>query len=330
MDIGKLAESLTDERCGLFFLAGLDEAGPAGGQPILTVHAAEGTVGPEQQRFILTGVAASHPGMDVRIRLHSTPELYARDSLEAFAATFDHDHIVADPTGAFARVSKLLSLARAIRAEAGDAITRIFWRSDDSSLVVLAAPAAGAPGNPEGSGQLRDRIDRLIERQACPELRKAIASVRVCDAVPAGRYSAVDAASRVVPAVERKAAAGGRGLIRMLARIPGIAAVIGLGTLSVAHARTPAIAEHGEMYLPGIAGLVGLTTLGENSYGFRNRYQAMGGLRLYFGDTGALSGSAFMPGSLRLEDPLPGDPGADAAQESWPSMPKPPRLASND
>lgn len=298
MGYSRLAERLADEGCGLYFLAGLDTNGAGDGPDVLTVHATEGAIGEGHQRFIADRIAESHPDIEVRIHFHSTQALYEPDSLEGFARLFEHDHIVADPTGAFARVSGLLKLARLIRAEVGHAIERLLWQADISSLVVVTRPLdpdMPAVEKRESADRLRAEITSLIESHACPELKEAVRSVRVCDAPPPGRFTAIHSVPRAVAPPRKRRVAG------LLGRIPWIAALIGLGTFSAANARTPVTAEDG-LPLPGITGLVGLTTLGENSYGLRNRYQAMGGLRLYFGDTGVLMRSSFRPGISRAEE----------------------------
>jgi hypothetical protein len=104
-----MMERLGDERCGLYFLAGVDTK-TVNRPGMLIIHAAQGgAITREHEHFIETAFGGEiDPDLEVRICYHSSRDLYAPDSLESFAKLFEHDHIVADPTGAFARVSKLL------------------------------------------------------------------------------------------------------------------------------------------------------------------------------------------------------------------------------
>lgn len=262
-----LAGKLVDDRCGLYFLAALDAN-------VVTIHAAEGALAREHEDAVREIVAACGPGLDVRIALHSEDELHAPDSLESFSGRFRHAQILVDPTGAFERVRRLLALAKLIRAEFGRSVGRILWRADAAGLVVLAAPRRD-----ESLDVLSERLDALVERHACSELRRVIRSVRLYAEVPAGRYTPVDALS-----VERSRT----GFARLLLRVSGAAALVGLGTISAVHARIPPDEGSAGAAMPAITGLVGLTTLGETAHGARNRYQAAGGLKLYFGDAGRL------------------------------------------
>ncbi|MCB1475960.1 MAG: hypothetical protein H6883_11685 [Rhodobiaceae bacterium] len=286
--------SLADERCGLYFLAGLDQAASAGQPDVLTIHTAAGTLGDDHLLFIKDAVADIDAALVVDVRFHSPKDLYAPESLESFARLFKHDHVVADPTGAFTRAPELLALAASLRTELGDTVERVLWRAQDASLVlVLATHAvatdfAGALHVPE---KLRSQIAVLVDELAGAGLRHAIAKVQAVAAAPAGRYVCIDQKS-VLPrrSVQPVKAAG------IMARLAGALALIGLGTMAAAAATTPGVEEDAQAPTPGITALVGLTSLGENAFGVRNQYQAVGGLRLYFGDTGILLASAFVGG----------------------------------
>jgi len=281
--VHRLVGKLVDDRCGLYFLAAMDAG-------VVTIHAAQGALNRDREDAIRAIVAQCDPGLDVRIRLHSREELHAPDSLGSFAGRFHHAQILVDPTGAFDRVSKLLALAKLIRAEFGRSAGRILWGADAAGLVVLAAPREG-----ESIDALRERLAALVDRRACPELRKVIRSVKLCEEMPAGRYTPVDALS-----VERPRT----GFARLLLRVSGLAALVGLGTISAVHARIPPEEGGARVALPAITGLVGLTTLGETAHGARNRYQAAGGLKLYFGDAGGVLLAA-LGGQVPLPETMP-------------------------
>jgi len=281
MKMDQMKHRLEDERCGLFILAGYDE--PKGRGGILTVHAFRDALSPENRAHIEARARELDPGIEVRFRAHSSSDLHSPGSLEAFAELFDHEHIVSDPTGAFGRVTELLRLARQIRSDLAP-VRSILWQPHASALVVVAQDTG--PGQSEAQ---EAAIRSLIDATAGDDLRKTIRSVAVEPAMPAGRYTPVDALSRPAPK-------GRSRLAGLLARASGIAALIGLGTMTAAHAAaTPAEMEE-EALMPGIIALVDLTTLGENAYGGRNHFQAVGGLRLYFGASGVLKASAFRPG----------------------------------
>lgn len=280
MELFGLTESLDDKRCGLFFLAGLDGEGTAGGAT-LTIHSAEGTLTQEQRNFITETMGVLEARPRVRFCHHSLGDLYAPDTLEGFAGLFGHDRIVADPTGAFARVSKLLRLAGLIRAELGRSVGPILWQPHASKLVVVAKSQEDAART-----RLDEAVRALVDQLGCDDLKRTIRAVAVGTTVPEHRYIPVDAASH--RSLQRTP-----GFARLLARVSGIAALIGTGTLSAAQARVPVPHVDEQSLMPGISALADLTTLGENSYGVRNHYQAIGGLRLYFGETGMVKQSVF-------------------------------------
>lgn len=303
-----LAGKLVDDRCGLYFLAAMDT-------DVVTVHAAQGALNREHEDAIREIVAACDPKMGLRIERHSEQELHAPDSLESFAGRFGHAQILVDPTGAFERVSRLLVLAKLIRADFGRSVDRILWRADAAALVVLTAPRQG-----ESLDVLRGRLDALVEQRACSELRKVIRSVRLCEEMPAGRHTPVDTASVARPRT---------GLAKLLLRVSGVAALLGLGTMSAVHARIPPDEGNAGAAMPAITGLVGLTTLGETAHGARNRYQAAGGLKLYFGDAGRL-----LLAALDAQVPLSDAFRTNAAEVPMPGLrtatepdPKPVRIA---
>ncbi|WP_136659148.1 hypothetical protein [Nitratireductor sp. XY-223] len=321
MDFCHLSETLGDERCGLYFLAGMDLNPAAAGTGVVTIHAAEGALNNGHQDFIESVFAAQFRDYDVRFRFHSSEELHCPDSLESFARSFRHDHIVSDPTGAFTRVAKLLELVRDIRAELGSSVDRILWRSETSALVVLATGfQVGETGTAEDDrlNFLHDQVSSLIRDRAAADLKKAIRSVHVNTEMPAGRYTHVDEGHR---AAQDKST----GLTGMFARISGIAALIGLGTISAASASVPALVEDDGSLTPGVAALVGLTTLGENSYGLRNHYQAVGGLRLYFGKTDGSIETGLLPGAPGSDEiALTDTPSPDGAKPTGePNLPAP-------
>lgn len=287
MKLDELRKRLEDDRCGLFILAGLDRSEGRG--DVVTVHAARDSLSPENRSFIEGSVAGLDPEAQVRFRFHASDDLHAPDSLEAFAALFDHDHIAHDPTGAFGRVSRLLRLSGVIRADLGVAVRSILWQPHASALVVVTRDA-------DSPAPLEASIRSLIDRTADADLRKTIRSVRVSAAAPAGCYAPVDALSRATPR-------GRSRLMGLLARVSGMAALVGLGTMTAAHAAVPPADMDEHALMPGIVALVDLTTLGENVYGGRNQFQAVGGLRLYFGPSGVLKVSAFRPGGATVGAP---------------------------
>jgi len=304
MKMDELKQRLEDERCGLFILAGYDE--PEGRSGILTVHAFRDALSPHNRAHIESSVSELDPGIAIRFRAHTSGDLHSPGSLEAFAGLFDHEHIVSDPTGAFGRVNELLRLARQIRSDLAP-VRSILWQPHASALVVVANDAG--PGESEAR---EATVRSLIDTTASDDLRKTIRSVSVEATMPAGRYTPVDALSRPAPKTRSRAAG-------LLARASGIAALIGLGTMTAAHAATPPADMEDDRLMPGLIALVDLTTLGENAYGGRNQFQAVGGLRLYFGASGLLRASAFRPGGeIAMIFTVPDGIGEDAAPGTVP------------
>ena len=326
----QIRKCLNDERCGLYLLAAVDADAPGGKDGTLTVHAARGAITRENMDFINSSLSRLAPRLDVRICCHTPEELHSQDSLERFARLFKHEKIISDPTGSFARVSKLIQLAKQIRTEFGQAIGRILWQAEERKLFVLLS--AGCTVHSQKETPLDRQIRSLVDEKTDSDLHNAIDSVQVCSETPAGKCTPVDirsCRSQVVhstPAIRR-------GFGRLLARLSKIAVIIGLGSVSTAHAGTPDIDKIDQSNMSGITALVGLTTLGENSFGLRNRYQAMGGLRLYFGDAGALVVSTLSGrpagGDLAVQGEREMDTPAEngVAGERKPASDKPVRVA---
>ena len=272
-------EFLGDERCGLYFLAGLDK--PEHRTPVLTIHAARGTLRNEHRDFIRSAAAFAR-GVDLRIIEHSDKDLGAPESLEDFADMFDHDRILMDPTGAFSRMANLVETARRLRERAGDAVRQILWQAEGATLVVVADRKID---------EVRSIVEAEIDRTD-----GVIRAARVSPTSPAGRFTPIDRLSVVPkPAPVAPAKPG------LFARIAGAAALIGLGAISAANAAPspePSPPADSILFTPGMTALSGLTTLGENAYGRRNHYQAVGGLRLYFGEAGKLMAAALRPEAI--------------------------------
>lgn len=292
MDIRGLASKLRAEEGGLFFLAGLDADGSEGKHATLTIHAAEGTVNPEYEESLKKAVFESDPDMGFRLCLHNSEDLHTLDSLEAFARLFRHDHIVSDPTGAFARVPELVKLAQTVGDSLGLTVRQTLWQAEFSTIAFVIDPSvadhtlAGESAVPEA---VRESIEHLVDEHAGRDLRKAIRIIRVATQVPAGKYVPIDKLS----APPKPAEAGG--FFKPAGIFATIAAFIGFGLAPAAAATAPIEDRH--VFAPGITALAGLTTLGENSLGNRNHYQAVGGLRLYFGEAGVAIVAAYGPGS---------------------------------
>lgn len=290
MQNSELKLTLQDEHCGLFFLAGWDAGLSDDHDGIVTVHAVDGTLTSAQQEFITEAFVARHPRHHVRLKLHSCEHLRDADSLEALARWFQHDEILTDPTGSFARIFDLLKLARLMRTEFSETVERILWQADMSTLVIV--PKQTGADHDSLLAALRD----LTESSAGDDLRRVLRSVRISATAPKTSFTPVDGVS----VIRREKPARKTGIV---ARISGLVALIGLGTMSMANAAVPFEDDPADM--PAITGLIGLTSLGENSYGMRNRFRAVGGLRLYFGETGILLASTLTPKQIPTLDRQP-------------------------
>lgn len=298
MELNRVCDCLNDANCGLFFLAGIDKCKNRSGSQRLTIHAARGAITAENEEYIRQCLGALGADIELRIRIHSPQELYRPDCLESFAKLFEHDQIISDPTGAFARVSKLTGLANAIRTQFPNIVERILWQSETSKLIVQLCNQDGPATT---NTQLANDVETHLATIADQELQKTVTAAQVIFTPPEGKCTAIDTGSarKAAPVQEP---AKKRGIGRLLARFASIAALIGFGAVSTASAKTPMAPHHDQLNMPGITALVGLTTLGENSYGLRNPYQAVGGLRLYFGDAGITMASAFSPPRPHLND----------------------------
>ncbi|MFN0263238.1 hypothetical protein ACKTEK_05090 [Tepidamorphus sp. 3E244] len=287
--LSQLKAILAEEGCGLFFLAGLDMGKTP---PIVTVHAANGTIGTEQIDYIQRRIHEFDTALELEIRTHSPSDLYAPDSLEGFASLFTHEHVVADPTGAFTRAPRLLEMAAKLRSAFGEQIDRILWRTGDAALVVVAAAQAtciSISGKQIATDRFEAELKAFVGQTAIGDLAKVVRSVRVVAGVVPGSYVPVDASSVVrLSSTPAKTKAAGA-----LTRAAGAAAIIGLGTVAAAATDGSVNAAPDAHYQsPGITALSDLTTLGENSLGVRNHFRAVGGLRLYLGESGVILASA--------------------------------------
>jgi len=293
MSLQRLSEELADERCGLYFLAGLDLETSNESRGLLTIHVADGAINQTQEQFIRSIVETAEPELAVNVKYHSARELHAPDSLESFVRLFQHEDIIADPTGAFCRAPGLLELAQSLRAELGNLVSRILWQAEYSTLVVIA-DSLGTEFAPSGqrivSSELQDSINQVVDRFASPDLRRMIRTVRATTQAPSSSYVPVDALSVRAPVQIPKPAG-------LMARLAGITALIGIGMFSTANAATVPVAVPDQSAAPGILALSGLTSLGENALGVRNHYRAVGGLRLYFRESASLLSPIFGTGN---------------------------------
>ena len=291
MSLQRLSEELADERCGLYFLAGLDLETSNKSCGLLTIHVADGAINQTQEQFIRSIVETVEPELAVNVKYHSARELHAPDSLESFVGLFRHEDIIADPTGAFCRAPGLLELAQSLRAELGNLVSRILWQAEYSTLVVIA-DSLGTEIAPSGqrvvTRELQQAIDEVVNGRASPDLRRMIRTVRATTQAPSSSYVPVDALSVRAP-VQMPKPAG------LMARVAGITALIGIGMFSTANAATSPAAVPDQA--PGFMALSGLTSLGENALGVRNHYRAVGGLRLYFRESASLLSPIFGTGN---------------------------------
>lgn len=276
MHTSEFSLTLCDQRCGLFFLAGLDKHND---RRTLTVHAANGNLSEDNERFIRARFGELDADLRVVIRHHAFKNLFEPKCLEHFIGTFSHDKIVCDPTGAFSRADDLLNLASTMHSEFGHWLKKLLWQSDTGTLLLVLDPAASnAPFvNPAMVKRIETTAWDLFERGTNTDLSRVLNAISVVAEAPAGSHTPVDASSIDTPKTAKS-------LVWMMAKVSGLAGMIGLGSAVIANAHLPANHETGTA-LPGISALNGLTSLGENALGQRNMFQALGGLRLYFGNS---------------------------------------------
>lgn len=306
MDFSSLVDCLRDERCGLFFLAGIDRVGGPERSHKLTVHTAPGAVSAQQEQHIRSTLLGRYPSLLVELRCHTSQDLYLPKCLETFSQRFAHEVIVADPTGAFARGIELVNLATSLRNRLGADLRQFYWVPERSEFHIVTTALNENTGLPYTAKQIQDLktvVQAEIAEMPGDKLRSAIRSVRIADLLPTAKYTPIDMGSVVETATPAEATqvSNGSGLARSIKRF--LAALIGFGTVTTANAALPPAGEGPVLPGPGISALVGLTTLGENSFGVRNHYRAIGGLRLYLGDTGILLASTMGSAALPLDLP---------------------------
>lgn len=278
MTVEALTKVLNDERCGLFLLAGLDNT-DANKRQVLTIHASADLFSSENESFVRARVKDAFPDLAVRVRRHAFRKLCSPPSLEKFTEQFSHRTILHDPTGAFARAADLVALAAVMRANYGHALRSLFWRPETGALhLVLDKDRMPREHLDDHTiAELVETARELVNANSTTDLTTAFRQVSVAHDLPPGHFTPVDTAS--IPA-----APGLGKLLAPLARISGLAAMIGIGSFAVAQAKAIPIEEDVTL-MPGISALHGLTTLGENGFGQRNPFRAVGGLRLYFGNS---------------------------------------------
>lgn len=281
MQYSKLANALDTCDGGLYFLAGVDAVGFGRGD-VLTVHYASGSLSLEHETNIRNAVLKVSRDIAVRFREHSSRVLFRPSSLEKLSNMFGHQHIVADPTGAFSRVEQLVGFVKSLRAKFGSRIGRVLWFAEKRKLCFC------------DSSVTRDELVDVLKDEGGGDLINSIEVLDVVESIPDGRFSVVDHKSI--------SAAGKRRMGLSLARLSGLAAAAGIGALPfMANASvnpvTGATAQQ-----PALTALVGLTTFGENSFGYRNHFQALGSLRLYFGDSGPILVAGCVASHIRNAD----------------------------
>ncbi|SEO85285.1 hypothetical protein SAMN04490248_11419 [Salinihabitans flavidus] len=285
MQLRPLMDALEDPRAGLFFLAGID-VGMTGRPQFLTVHAASGLLSPEERGFLTEAVASHAPELTLKLHEHEPVALHEARSLEALAARFAHDMILADPTRSFSRLTALLSVVNGLRATFATAIGQILWEPRAARLLVV--PVAEAPGVRE---TLQKDIESHVWQYRGDLLGGVIASVEVGQPNPSRQYTPVDEKVHAsAPWFEKPRRRFGLGV-----RLAALAALVGFGSMAAADTLQDTKGRGLDGHLPGIAAFVDLTALGESAFGTRNLFKAAGGLRLYFGDTDALTHASFQP-----------------------------------
>ncbi|WP_421851410.1 hypothetical protein [Oricola sp.] len=303
MKRAELAEKLQDERCGLFFLAGLDDDGRGG--KLLTIHAAQGLLNSDQECYLRSAAVTVDPALDVRVVRHTKKALNAPKSLESFVRRFQSRTILLDPTGVFDRASRLLRLVLSMDKSQRQAFTSVLWQADESAL--LFVKSAGVTDD-EYVDALLVPVRTAIANESDDCLSRAVLSVRAVSSVPAGTYTPVDDLSAV-------AGRTGTGLLKSAVRaLTAAAALIGVGSATLAHASLPNDKTDRFTFTPGIEAISGLTTLGENAFGARNHFRAVGGLRLYFGDSELFLAS--LPRSGLESDVFDEVPSGDLGEDS--------------
>lgn len=279
MNIVDLIEALGQTDAGLFFLAGLD-AGKNADPGIVTIHACVGTLADAEKDYLARAVGLYAHGHELHVIEHEAEWLDQAQSLDALAAKFAHDQIIADPTGSFARITALLGLVRQIRKEFAEAFGAILWEPQAASLVLVPHEAAH-----DHLDEVRRRIDDMIATGADGALDGVINAVEMGPERSGRSYTPVDELPAEKP---RRLARPVAVKTLLLKRLVSMATMVGLGTMASAAVPPQGDMDGGAKHLPGVAALIDLTTLGESAFGTRNPYKAAGGLRLFFGESEAI------------------------------------------
>lgn len=284
-----------------FFLAGLDYFVFAR-KPTLSLHFVGGQVSTSDQDILDRAVKTAFPQVRLIFKEHQGRALNQPNNLKSFSNLFKHQHIVCDPTGAFERLHTLLRVNDALALQF-PALDHMLWEPDTRSFVAVVDDA-------KAIGIIEARAKRLLRRHLSQGYALTVRNVTATLKPPQGRYVLVCPAS-----VENKLSSGSS--LPMRARMAGMAALFSLGSVSSTYAMPSTIIDQQRQLEPGVSALLGLTTLGEKASGHRNPLQALGGLRLYFGNETSIDVKRKTDDTNEPADPWLGKDG-----KPWPTRDK--------
>ncbi len=138
---------------------------------------------------LLAKLNADGQKSDVAIVVHGHNALMMPRSLESLAGRFGGGEIVYDPTGAFARMDKITSAAKSIRATIGDKVSSIYLEPWSRTLyLVLSAKgwAKGAVLNDAAVQAVNNEVLAVLSSEANSSAVPVKLAVRICFDAPQG------------------------------------------------------------------------------------------------------------------------------------------------
>lgn len=284
-----------DECVGLYFLVGVDHVGED--WQLITVHSSPMGVNPAQKKYLTEEFSKRYSNVEVRVNYHSWDALSAPKSLESFTKLFQHDEIVKDPTESFAKAKELVNITKKLRLRFHKYIKGIFWQSETGTLIVAQdCKSDGSLSGDISTEKLQLVVNYILEHSSRSGLKHLVRNVKLVDDISFGKYTPIDilsepAAVSVPKTVPVDVSNRVKKKHRLWAKIGSLSAIIGLGALTSVNAHAisnlPADEhiEEPEKHLPGVSALTGLTSLGESAFGRWNYYRAVGGMRLFLGES---------------------------------------------
>ena len=235
-DFSKL---VNNQQYGKSFLVGFDETEHG---PCLTVHASKTSMSRQQSRHLAQYLRGQSQFNRCEVKRYRPKALDRARSLEAFLAPYDHDKLVFDPTGAFARAANLLKFAQEMRRNFSYDVDSMLWHGRMCTLYVVLDHSAlpdSQTARLETLNQIEADIQKTLVAVCGAEVAHFVKGVRVGFHMPSIAATPIDNASLKATGASLKTTGSLLEKVKASAVTSALAALFGVGVLGAAQAEEP-------------------------------------------------------------------------------------------